>query len=463
MKKRIFFFVAMFVYSAFGYGQTDVSGSWKGVLKVGGLPLRLVLNIEGVPGNYTATLDSPDQGAMGMPVTWVTFEKDTLRFAATQLGASYEGVLAEGEVKGTFKQRGMTFPLDITRKNGEDDIKFSRPQEPKEPFPYKTEQVTFENKKAGIRLAGTLSLPAGKGPFPAVVLVSGSGPQDRDSNLFGHKPFLVLSDYLTRNGVAVLRYDDRGTAESEGDFSAATTVDFSEDAEAAFDYLKARKETIDDRTGIVGHSEGGIIAPMVASRRADVGFIVMLAGVGIKGSELLLQQQEEIAWASGVSPVNVKIAKTINRGIFEVAEKAEGKTELRKGLLDYAKKNPLAIPQGGTAETFASQHTKTLGSPWMMGFLRHEPSVYLKKVNCPVLAVFGGKDLQVPAKKNLEAMKAALKEAGNTKVGFKVLPGLNHLFQECEKGLPAEYPTIKQTISPALMMGLANWILKRAQ
>ena len=299
----------------------DVSGTWNGILKVQGMQLSLVFHINKTENGFSSTMDSPDQKAFGIPVTTTNFENLKLTIAIANARIEYEGVLgADGNINGTFKQSGQSFPMNLSKGKLEKEI-IKRPQEPKNPYSYYTEEVVFENKVANINLAGTLSLPTKEGVFPAVILITGSGAQNRDEELLGHKPFLVIADYLTKNGIAVLRFDDRGTAMSKGDFKTATTLDFSTDVEAALQYLQTRKEIDQKKIGLIGHSEGGIIAPMVAAKSKNVSFIILLAGTGIPGDELLLLQQELIGRASGISEKDLKKSKIINIEVFELVKK----------------------------------------------------------------------------------------------------------------------------------------------
>ncbi len=440
----------------------DITGQWNGILKVQGMQLRLVFHIEKTDSGYSSTMDSPDQGVMGIPVTSVTFEQSTITLIIPSAKIAYDGVLGEDNIiVGTFRQAGQSFPLNLSKEIVEKE-KLVRPQEPVKPYPYYEEEITFRNEKAGIDLAGTLTLPKKDGVYPVVVLISGSGPQNRDEELLGHKPFLVLSDYLTRNGIAVLRYDDRGTASSNGDFATATTMDFASDAQAAVDYLVKRKEINHKQIGLIGHSEGGIIAPIVAAGSKDVAFIVLMAGTGIPGDQLLLLQQELIGRASGVSEEELKANKVFNKGAFDMVIHSTDDAQLKKDLTDYIKQgfadNPEEIPEGMTADENAAMHANQLVSPWMQYFIKYNPALILEKVKCPVLAINGEKDLQVPPKENLGSIAAALKKGGNKKVTTKVLPGLNHLFQECTTGSPDEYAVIEQTISPVALSEILEWI-----
>ena len=463
MKLQLIVFAIGIFIANLVFGQ-DITGQWNGALKVQGTQLRIVFNISKNDSGYTSTMDSPDQGAKGIPVNITTFENSTLKLAVSNLSIEYEGVLNNNNIiEGTFKQRGMSFPLSLSKGIVEKE-KLVRPQEPVKPYPYDSEDVTFDNAKAGITLAGTLTLPTKEGIFPAVVLITGSGPQNRDEELMGHKPFLVLSDYLTKNGIAVLRFDDRGTAASKGDFKTATSLDFASDVASAVAYLKTRKEINKKKIGLIGHSEGGIIAPMVASTSKDIAFIVLLAGTGIPGDQLLLAQQQLIGKASQhLSDEALQRSKAINKGAFESVAKDINPEQLKKDLTDYIKKSladdpNFKSPEGMSVDDLVKMQVNQITSPWMLFFMKYNPAVALEKVKCPVLALNGEKDLQVPPIENLEAIKKALLKGGNKKVTTIELPNLNHLFQECKTGLPSEYATIEQTFSPAALTEILKWI-----
>ncbi|MDR0832733.1 MAG: alpha/beta fold hydrolase [Candidatus Symbiothrix sp.] len=448
------------------WGQ-DITGQWNGVLKVQGTQLRLVLNITNTGAGYNATLDSPDQGAKDIPATSTSFENKVLTVVIATIGAEYEGTPDNDSIVGTFKQMGQSFPLNLSRKTVEKE-KIVRPQEPVKPYPYNEEEVFFENTMDGVTLAGTFTYPKTKGTSPAVILISGSGAQNRDEELMGHKPFLVLSDYLTRNGIAVLRFDDRGTAKSTGDFKTATSFDFSKDVEAGINYLQTRKEVNKKKIGLAGHSEGGMIAPMVAARSNDVAFIVLLAGVGIPIDQLLLLQEELIAKASGLDEADWQKGKKVNQGAFELIKQSTQQVDLLKELLAYFKQVAQDIPRAGVPEGVSENDlvniaVSQLYNPWMQYFIKYDPAPVLEKVKCPVLAINGSKDLQVPAQVNLDAIKAALQKGGNKQVTTEELPGLNHLFQACETGLPAEYATIEQTFSPVALEEIGRWITAQAK
>lgn len=444
------------------FGQ-DITGQWNGELKVQGTQLRLVFNITNTGSGFSSTMDSPDQGAKDIPTTTTSFENSILKITIANAKIEYEGTLGENNIiVGTFKQGGQSFQMNLSKEIIEKE-KLVRPQEPIKPYSYYSEDITFENKKAGINLAGTLTLPKKEGVFPAVILISGSGPQNRDEELLGHKPFLVLSDFLTKNGIAVLRYDDRGTALSKGDFKTATSLDFATDVEAGIDYLKTRKEINKKKIGLIGHSEGGIIAPMVASKSKDVAFIILLAGTGIQGDQLLLLQQKLIGKVSGVSDEDLQKNESTNRKAFDIVNKSNSLEQLNTDLTNYIKQtlkdNPNAEkPEGMSDDDFVKLQVNQIANPWMQYFIKYNPVPTLEKVKCPVLALNGEKDLQVPPKENLEAIKKALTKGGNKKVTTKELPNLNHLFQECKTGSPDEYATIEQTFSPIAMTEILKWI-----
>ena len=460
MKRIIVLTLSLLLFvSAF---SQDIKGSWKGLLIAGITKLTIVLNVDEKEGVYSATMDSPDQGARGIPVSAVSFENAKLAFSISNAGIEYEGVWQNDSIVGTFKQRGMTFPLNLKKTDG-DYVPPARPQEPKPPYTYNSEDVTFENKPAGITLAGTLTMPSLGNNFTAVILITGSGPQDRNEELMGHKPFLVISDYLTRQGIAVLRYDDRGVAKSTGKFGTATTADFATDVESVIAYLKTRKEINPKKIGLMGHSEGGIIAPMVAAHSKDVAFIVMLAGTGIRGDSLLVLQEELVNRVSGMPEDKVmKTAQLSSKLLNMITLTNENVTQ--QEIIDFL--SPMkadisaVMPEGTNIENYIQQLAGSLSSPWMQYFLRYDPAPALEQVKCPVLAIGGSKDLQVPVKENLPAISAALKKGGNKKVTIKEYSGLNHLFQECTTGSPAEYATIEQTFSPEVLKDLAEWIQK---
>ncbi|HTA62999.1 MAG TPA: alpha/beta fold hydrolase [Bacteroidia bacterium] len=455
--------VVITIFTSFTMFAQNITGKWNGILKVPGMQIRIAFNVTKTNSGYKSTMDSPDQKAFGIPVETTDFTNGIVKFAIPKGLIEYQGTANDDStIIGYLKQAGQSFPLNLSRTEAEKE-KVLRPQEPIKPYPYYAEDVTFQNKKANITLAGTLTLPNQQGNFPAVVLISGSGPENRDEEIMGHKPFLVLSDFLTKNGIAVLRFDDRGTAQSKGNFSAATSADFATDVEAAVNYLLTRKEIIKSKIGLMGHSEGGIIAPMVAVQNKNVSFIVLLAGTGIPGDQLLLLQQELVGRAMGASDIDLLKEKTINTGAYKLITKSTDNQKLKTELTTYYTKaykdNP--IPDSSksmSTNDLVNFQVKTLTTSWIQYFIKYNPQPTLQKVKCPVLAVNGSKDLQVPAQVNLDAIKNALTKGGNKNVTIKELPGLNHLFQECTTGSPNEYATIQQTFSPTAMAAILSWL-----
>jgi len=336
----------------------------------------------------------------------------------------------------------------------------NRPQEPKAPFLYNSENVSFENKTDSISLAGTLTLPKEGTNFPAVILISGSGPQDRNSEIFGHKSFLGIADYLSSNGIAVLRVDDRGTNESTGNYNTSGLNNFKSDTEVAFDYLKSRKEINTTKIGLIGHSLGGIIAPMIASESKDINFIILLAGTGIRGDKLMLLQKEMLERKMGVNEEAIALGQKNIGDAYKIILNTTSTPDLLKAELNiyFTSIFGLLLPKS-QIEMISSQ----LSIPWLSDFIKFDPKETLKKVNCSVLALNGANDLQVPAKVNLEAIKKTIEENGNTDVTTIELPNLNHLFQESKTGLPNEYGKIDQTFSPKALKIITNWILKRVK
>ena len=464
--KTISILLLTFLVSIAAVAQ-DITGKWNGVLKVQGTQLRLVFNVSKSGESITSTMDSPDQGANGIPVTKTTFENSKIKFEVTNARIEYDGVLKGDEIIGTFKQGGQEFQMNLSRKAIEKEV-VKRPQEPIKPYSYYSEDVNFQNTKANITLAGTLTLPKKEGVFPVVILISGSGPQNRDEELVGHKPFLIISDYLTKNGIAVFRYDDRGVGQSKGDFKTATSADFATDVESAITYLKTRKEINKKKIGLVGHSEGGLIAPMVASKSKDVSFIVLLAGTGIPGDKLLVLQQELIARANGASEADIKKTVQANAKLFEIVVKSTDnqklKADLTSKISELISNDPTTeIPNGITKEQFITLQVNQIASPWMEYFMKYNPALTLEKVKCPVLAVNGAKDLQVPPKENLNAIKNALAKGGNKNVKTIEFPDLNHLFQESKTGSPNEYASIEQTFSPIALAEITKWIQQQTK
>ena len=444
-----------------------VEGAWTGTLDAMGTKLRIVFRVaKNTDGSWKTLLDSPDQGAKDIPVSETVIKGDSLIFKSAAVMGTYEGLIQpDGKTAlGTWKQGGVSFPLTLSKTDQAPTV--NRPQEPKPPFPYKQEEVAFKNEKALIVLSGTLTLPEQGGPFAVVVMISGSGPQDRDEQILGHKPFLVIADYLTRRGVAVLRYDDRGVGKSTGDLAKATSVDFASDALAAVAFLKSRKDVDPNKIGLAGHSEGAIIAPMVANQSKDVAFVILLAGPGMNGEELLYIQAARISQAMGADEMTISKNEATQREMFKVLNREKDDTVAGKKLreiLNEAAKGMTADEKAktGFSEATIDMQIKQVLTPWFRYFIAYDPGVELNRLHCPVLALWGEKDLQVPPKENMPLVEQALRKAGNNKAVLKVLPGLNHLFQTANTGSVSEYAQIEETFSPAALTVIGDWIAER--
>ncbi|HEY9054317.1 MAG TPA: alpha/beta fold hydrolase [Rectinemataceae bacterium] len=459
---------------------SSLAGEWIGTLQAGGARLRIVFRVTSGEGGFTAVMDSPDQGAKGIPVSSASLEGSAIVFDLKNIGGRYEGTLdaAGGKIAGFWKQGGLRFPLDLVKQaQSTPDAPTSaaaqlagsrRPQEPQPPFPYETREVKVKaggssasGGTGGFELAGTLCLPRGDGPFPSALLVTGSGQQDRDETIVGHKPFLVLADYLARRGIASLRLDDRGAGDSGGDFGSATTHDFAEDAASAIAFLRAQRELDPRRTGIIGHSEGGIVASMVAAKDPDLAFAVLLAGPGLPGEQILYLQNAAIARASGVGEQTIAGANATNARLYAIALSSSSPEDKRTAIIKiYKDMAPAGAPQKvlDALEAEGERSAAQLLSPWFRSFLILDPYPYLKQARMPLLALIGSKDLQVPADENLAAIGAALAEAGNPRSAALRLDGLNHLFQTADTGLPEEYGAIEETISPTALETIGLWL-----
>lgn len=444
------------------FDHNSVTGSWLGKLEVSAISLRIVFNLSVIEkDSLVATMDSPDQGVKDIKLGQVILDNDSIKISAPLLLGEYTGTIKNDTlIEGTWTQRGNTLPLNLTKLRKA--FMLNRPQEPKPPFPYAIEDVKFTNDKAGIELAGTLTIPGGEGPFPAVILITGSGAQNRNEELLGHKPFWVIADYLSRNGIAVLRYDDRGVGQSQGTPVNATSADFADDAEAALLYLIKRKEIRPGSVGFAGHSEGGLIASIVGSKNSETAFAISLAGPGVPGDQIMHRQNRDISLLSGTGEADIKKSISTNKKLFAVLkkEKDNSKAEVQIAkvytkILTKEKKSPEDIDQ---ALKQLNASLNPVAYDWLRYFIITDPAGYWEKVKCPVLALNGEKDLQVAADINLPAIEKALKSGGNQNVKTMKLPGLNHLFQHCNTGLPSEYGEIEETFSPEVLKLMSDWI-----
>jgi pimeloyl-ACP methyl ester carboxylesterase len=443
------------------------AGQWAGQISLppGPLAIAVVLNVD-PSGAWSGTIDIPAQGAKGLKLSNIVVDNRAVAFTIAGLPGDprFAGALSDDgqAIAGTFSQGGATLSFDLKR--GALTVAV-RPQEPKSPFPYRDDLVTYRNEAAGITLAGTLTLPQGNGPFPAVLLISGSGAQDRNSTLFGHKPFLLWADTLTRRGIAVLRVDDRGVGGSERGTVQPTTLDFAGDVRAGLTFLASRKDIDPKRLGLVGHSEGANIAAIVAADDSRVRFVVMLGGSGVRGDELMMQQVTAIATAQGLPKPVIDWDLAMRRRVYDqILAERDGKPDqvARQALLDSIPPIP-GTPDSTLARQSATQLLTAASIPWWREMLAHDPRATLGRVKVPVLALIGERDLQIPARENIPAIRAALEAAGNTHATVRALPELNHLFQTAKTGQVSEYEQIEETIAPSVLTLVGDWIVDRAR
>ncbi len=445
----------------------NLTGVWHGNAKTpDDKDILFVFLFEKNGDAYTTTMAIPTFNVDGIKPKSTSLKEGILIINASELGMKYEGTWNETTnlIEGTYNEGNVKLLLNLKKGNPKMP-KINRPQEPLKPYPYYEEDVTFNNTEAGILLSGTFTRPSQKGTYPVVILISGSGRHDRNASAMTHKPFLVLSDYLTRNNIAVLRYDDRGFGESTGDFSKATTADFAQDVLSAVRYLKSRKDIDAKHIGLIGHSEGGIIAPLAANQTKDISFIVSLAGTGIPGSEVSVMQSkslrpfpvpDEVAFEKNVRK-SIKIASS-NK---EISQKREELTAHNNTYLAPILKS-LGAPDESIS-TFIKKETEGALKPWNTYFFNYNPAEEFEKLSIPVLSLNGSKDTQVNATVNQNAIRNALIKGNNKNYKIVELENLNHLFQECTTGKINEYKDIEQTLSPIALKEISNWILEIVQ
>ncbi len=442
---------------------SGLDGVWNAAFTRNAATLRLVLRIRTTALGTIVLLDSPDQLVNGLAVQNFKRDGQKISFKLDLTGASYEGTLsADGAtIAGTWSGLNQP-PMAVTFARSQAGAALAppkRPQTPLAPFPYTAQDVAFDNPaESGVHLAGTLTLPPGKGPFPAAIMITGSGQQDRDETLLGHKPFWVIADYLSRRGIAVLRVDDRGVGKSTGDVAKATSADFATDSNAAFAYLRTRKEIQPKAIGFIGHSEGGMIGPIAMASNKDVAFLVMMAGPGTALDQLMLSQRRLLGTTMGQSEAELNRAEPVMAALFAAMKSGatydEGLAAARKVLTPEAL-TALGAPAATDPQIILAQ----FGNPWFRYFLKYDPVPNLRAIKVPVLALNGSLDRQVPPAENLAAIKAALKD--NRDVTIVELPGLNHLFQTAKTGAVGEYAEIEETVSPAALERMATWINAR--
>ena len=471
MLQRIFFL--LFLSAACSNIQAQNSrftGSWEGVLQVG-MELRIVFHID---ENGKVKADSPDQDAFGMECQDAKINNQEITIEITAVKASFSGrLINDSTIEGTFTQ-GADLPLTLKKSNQsaipKKPAELKRPQQPLPPFPYLSEDLIYTNADSSLRFGATITIPEGKGPFPAIVLISGSGPQNRNEELMGHQTFAVLADYLTRRGFIVLRADDRGVAKSTGAFDKATSRDFADDVNTHINYLLQRKEVNKKQIGLIGHSEGGMIAPMVAAERKDIAYIILMAGPGVPCMDLLVEQNIAIYQSQGI-PENAAAAL---RPVFrKIATAATTSPDMKTGFnlasaaaeewaaqTDTATLRILEMTQKKDRDQYIRQLLLTMSNPWFRYFLSFDPAPYLRQLRCSVLAINGGKDIQVLPGQNLPGMEAALKKSKSKNYLVRELPGLNHLFQTCKDCTIEEYKLIEETLAPIALESIGDWLQK---
>jgi dienelactone hydrolase len=465
--KTLFYSFLMLLYFVPQVDAQDIKGSWKGDLKVMGQSLPLIVHFKEQNGEWTGKMDSPNQNAMGIPMKKVLANELMLSFEMSMLNASYEGVFINNEIKGNFSQGGMKLPLDFMRVDPDDIQKKeipNRPQTPKEPFNYDIEEVSFGNKSDDITLMGTLTKPKGKGKFPTVVLITGSGPHTRDHEILGHKPFWVMADYLSKNGIVVLRYDKRGIGESTGDFNRSTTFDLKNDVSSAIEFLKNHPSVDLNNIGVIGHSEGGLISWMLGSEEGNLSFLISLAGPVIPINEMMAKQTEELARVAGLPESVVNSETKKNKQVYQAVIDSQTDDEWKAALEPIFEANlkEMSIPENMRSNQMTSLRDayESQLTPWMVNFLKMNPEIYINEIDIPVFAAFGTKDLQVDAAQNGNRL-TELFENKSELLTLKVYDNLNHIFQTAQTGGIDEYGKIEETFNEKVLADIVGFIKKQ--
>jgi pimeloyl-ACP methyl ester carboxylesterase len=453
------------------FGQDSakrIDGYWEGALKVGGIELQMGIHVKQDRKDISATLDIPLQAAKDLKLEDVALKDNQFTFQFRPGKGSFEGRLNEDatEISGRWKQNGRD--LELIFKKKDKPTQFARPQEPKKPYPYREVEVIYENKQANVKLAGTLTLPQSAGPHPVVLLIAGSGPQDRNETIFGHKPFWIIADHLTRHGIAVLRVDKRGNGSSTGDYDTATSVDFADDVLAGIEFLKRHKELDPRKIGLLGHSEGGLVGPMVAARSKDIAFVVMLAGTALSGEEIFYLQGQAVRKVAGANEKTLAKHRIVQGLIFKIVKEEKNNAIAEKKIAEALDQERAKLAEDEKMEwdkqrAAMNSQIKQILNPWFRYFLTYDPRRALMKMQCPVLSLIGEKDLQVLPKENNAEIAKALSAGGNKDFTVKVLPGLNHLFQRCATGALSEYGSIEETMAPAVLNEVSAWILRHTR
>lgn len=452
--------------------QKNIEGNWLGTLDAG-VKLRLVFHFtKATNGILSGTMDSPDQGVKGIACSSVILKGDSVLAEVAVIKGSFAGlVLNDSTITGSWKQGPGAFALNMTKVNELPAL--NRPQTPKPPFNCNSEEVGYDNADKTVHLAGTFTYPKQGGPFPTAILITGSGQQDRDETLFEHKPFAVIADALTKLGFAVLRVDDRGVGKSTGEVANATSADFAKDVEAGLNYLRTRPEVDKNKMGLIGHSEGGLIAALVAAKNTSLFFVVMLAGPGTKGSVLLADQAEGILKSQGISTGAAQAYRSVYLQIINAATNAKDTAAAFntawknyqdwKKISSQSQREQIGYTDDEVSSKIIHGLIAQLSQPWVKYFIQSDPANLIEQTQAKVLALNGEKDLQVPAKQNLAGIKAALQKSKSKTYLTKELAGLNHLFQTCKACTVAEYGQLEETFSPVALQELSTWLKTNVQ
>jgi uncharacterized protein len=439
---------------------SKAEGTWQGAIEVTNMRMRLQMHVShDGQGKLLASLDSLDQGIQGIPASKVTEKNGELSFEIPAFQAEYHGTLSasKNELAGAWTQNDSAEKLDFRR--SDQPLELRRPQNPAKPYPYTSEDVSFPSAGGKVTLAGTLTIPQGTGPFAAAVLVGGAGPTDRDETIAGHKPFLVLADLLTRKGIAILRYDKRGVAQSTGNAEQATMEDLTNDARAALNYLKARKEVDPKRVGLIGHSEGGILAAQIAAETDDPSWLVLLASPATNGERTLLRQSELIARTGGLPEEQITRSQQFDRQAYAAVREENTPTALDARLNGLIEKSALSASMPPAA---LQAQIRLMTTPWFRQYLDFDPAPLLEKIKCPVLALNGDRDLQVDADETVPLLRQAYEKSGNKDFTVLEIQGVNHLFQKAQSGSPALYGAIEETMAPEVQNAIGGWVAKHA-
>jgi pimeloyl-ACP methyl ester carboxylesterase len=471
---KIFTIIAFLCLVSFFPQAQTITGSWQGVLDLGSQKLRIVFHIVPDSGHsYKSSFDSPDQNAFGIPCSATSIKDDSVEMLIRIINGGYRGRWdGKNGISGYFFQNGMNFPADLTR--GSDSVVVHRrPQTPKPPFPYNSEDLEYDDPGTGIHYSATLTYPKSGGPFPAAILITGSGQQDRDETISEHKPFAVIADYLTRRGYAILRVDDRGIGKSTGNLSGVTSRDFANDVEVSLKKLQSLKQIDHTKTGLIGHSEGGLIASIVAAENRNIDFIIMLAGPGLKGMDLLALQIEAIAESQGASPKVAEALKQQRTLVMQAGlSSPDSSVQMQrawatflnwKAATDTGIVNALGFGEEAAARSQLKLELQSMSGAWFRYFLETDPAVFISKLHCKVLALNGSRDIQVIPDQNLAAIDSALRKSSVKIYSTEKIPGLNHLFQHCKTCTIAEYGQIEESFAPEALKIMGDWLDKNVK